>query len=90
MDMPIICKRQRRADGAESTVVVMSGNFVQRGEPAIVQKHVRAEAALSCGADLVLELPFVFSLPVPSFLHMPVSGFWIVWASSLIYVLVLK
>jgi predicted nucleotidyltransferase len=35
----------------------MSGNFVQRGSPAFAEKRVRARAALSCGADLVIELP---------------------------------
>ncbi len=38
-------------------VCLMSGNFVQRGHPAIFHKSLRAEAALRCGADLVLELP---------------------------------
>ncbi len=38
-------------------VCLMSGNFVQRGAPAVFHKSVRAEAALACGADLVLELP---------------------------------
>lgn len=39
-------------------IVAMSGNFVQRGEPAIVDKWTRAEMALRNGADLVVELPF--------------------------------
>ena len=42
-------------------VCVMSGDFVQRGEPAIYSKYARAEAAVRCGADLVLELPVVYS-----------------------------
>ncbi|MDU7336914.1 MAG: nucleotidyltransferase [Clostridium sp.] len=42
--------------------VVMSGNYVQRGEPAAFYKWPRALAALSCGADLVLELPVSFSV----------------------------
>ncbi len=42
-------------------VCVMSGNFVQRGEPAIFSKDVRVEMALNCGADIVLELPFVYA-----------------------------
>ncbi len=45
--------------GADYTVVVMSGNFVQRGAPAILDKHTRARMALLEGADLVLELPTV-------------------------------
>lgn len=42
-------------------VCVMSGNFVQRGEPAIFPKGIRVEMALKCGADIVLELPFVYA-----------------------------
>lgn len=49
--------RQLRERGAEAIVCAMSGNFVQRGEPAIVGKLARAEMALRCGADLVLEIP---------------------------------
>lgn len=44
--------------GADRVVCVMSGNAVQRGELAIVDKYERAKAAVLCGADLVLELPF--------------------------------
>ena len=40
---------------------VMSGNFVQRGEPAVFSKFTRAEAALNCGVDLVVELPSPWS-----------------------------
>ena len=48
----------------EDTAIVclMSGNYVQRGYPAIFDKMVRAEAAVSCGADLVLELPITAAL----------------------------
>ena len=46
-----------RRRGAEAVVCAMSGNFTQRGDFAIVRKHVRAEAAVRGGADLVLELP---------------------------------
>ena len=42
-------------------VCVMSGNFVQRAEPAIFPKDVRVKAALLNGADIVLELPFVYA-----------------------------
>lgn len=44
--------------GAEVSVAVMSGHFLQRGEPALVDKWVRAQMALQAGVDLVLELPF--------------------------------
>lgn len=53
----------REAFGADCTIVcAMSGNFVQRGSPAILDKSIRAEAALRCGADLVLELPVTCAL----------------------------
>lgn len=52
--------RQETPDGG--IVCLMSGNFVQRGKPAIVNKLVRAEAALLSGADLVLELPVTAAL----------------------------
>lgn len=48
---------QLRQHGADAVVCAMSGNFVQRGEPALVNKLSRAEMAVDCGADLVLELP---------------------------------
>lgn len=47
--------------GGTHTVAIMSGNFVQRGEPAITEKRVRAHAALVAGADLVLELPLPYA-----------------------------
>ena len=43
--------------GADYIVIAMSGDFVQRGAPALMEKHVRAEMALLGGADLVLEMP---------------------------------
>lgn len=43
-------------------VCLMSGNYVQRGAPAILDKSLRAQAAVLCGADLVLELPLTASL----------------------------
>lgn len=53
----------RKEKGPDCAVVcLMSGNYVQRGEPAIVDKSIRAEAALRCGADLVLEMPVPVSL----------------------------
>lgn len=48
----------RRALGADTAIVcAMSGNFVQRGDLAVMEKYRRAEAAVRCGADLVLETP---------------------------------
>ena len=46
---------------ADGVIAVMSGNFVQRGEPAIFQKEIRVKAALMNGADIVLEIPFVYA-----------------------------
>lgn len=43
--------------GADYCIVIMSGNYVQRGAPAIMDKSLRTRAALMCGADLVIELP---------------------------------
>ncbi len=55
--------RIREEFGPETAVVcAMSGNFVQRGAPAILDKTLRAKAAVSCGADLVLELPVTTAL----------------------------
>lgn len=45
-----------------SVICLMSGNYVQRGEPAICDRLTRAKAAVSCGADLVLELPVTCAL----------------------------
>ena len=51
----------KRKAGADRVVAVMSGSFVQRGEPAIFDKWTRAEAALKNGVDMVLELPVLFA-----------------------------
>lgn len=49
--------------GADTAIVcVMSGNYVQRGQPAIFDKRTRAEVAVRCGADLVVELPITRSI----------------------------
>lgn len=53
----------RERFGADTAIVcAMSGSFVQRGAPAIFQRTLRAQAAVTCGADLVLELPVTVSL----------------------------
>lgn len=53
---------EARNAATDGVVVVLGGNFTQRGEPALYDKHYRAAAALCNGADLVLELPIAFSL----------------------------
>lgn len=55
-------RRTRELTGCDKIVCIMSGNFVQRGEPAVLDKYIRAEAALKNGADLVVELPALFAL----------------------------
>lgn len=56
-------RRCRELAGEDCTVIcVMSGDFVQRGEPALYSKFARAEAACLGGADLVVELPLPWSL----------------------------
>lgn len=51
----------RRLTGADYVIAAMSGDFVQRGEPAIFDKYTRTHMALSGGADLVVELPVLFA-----------------------------
>ncbi len=51
----------KRLTGADYIVVVMSGDFVQRGAPACMDKYLRTQMALCCGADIVLELPVLFA-----------------------------
>ena len=51
----------KKAANADFAVVAMSGNFVQRGAPAIIDKYTRTKMALEGGADLVLELPVPFA-----------------------------
>lgn len=55
-------KETRRQTGCDVLVVAMSGNFVQRGEPAIFDKWIRAGHALNAGADLIVEIPSLFCL----------------------------
>ena len=52
----------RQQTGATHIAAVMSGNFVQRGEPALCDKFARAEMAVRSGADLVVELPLPFAV----------------------------
>ena len=54
--------RQAKRLTQQPVIVAMSGSFMQRGEPAILSKWQRAALAVSCGADLVLELPCAFTL----------------------------
>ncbi|OXS78457.1 nucleotidyltransferase [Domibacillus enclensis] len=51
----------RRLSNADTLIAVMSGSFLQRGEPALVDKWTRTAMALHHGVDVVVELPYVFS-----------------------------
>lgn len=53
---------ETRKHGADHIVAIMSGNYVQRGDVAIVDKFKRAQIAVNHGADLVVELPITYSL----------------------------
>ena len=55
-------KQSKEATGSDYTIVVMSGNFTQRGDVAFCEKHVRTRMALQSGADLVIELPAVYAV----------------------------
>lgn len=51
----------RKETNADYVIIAMSGNYLQRGVPALCDKFTRAEMALSCGADLVLEIPTLWA-----------------------------
>ncbi len=55
-------EKSREITGSDAVICVMSGNFIQRGEPALLNKFARAETALHCGADLVIELPHPYAM----------------------------
>ena len=63
----------RKQTGADYVIAVMSGDYVQRGEPAIADKYMRTRMALSGGADLVIEMPVILRQPVQNILQLQVS-----------------
>ena len=54
-------EQAKKITGADCVIVIMSGDFVQRGTPAVMDKYLRASAALACGADFVFELPVCYA-----------------------------
>ena len=54
-------EQAKKLTGADHVVCFMSGNFLQRGIPALADKFTRAEAAVRCGVDVIFEIPFVYS-----------------------------
>lgn len=57
----------RRQTGADFILIVMSGDFVQRGAPALCNKYIRTKMALLGGADVVIELPSLYALASAEF-----------------------
>lgn len=57
----------KKLSSCDGVICVMSGNFMQRGEPAFIDKWTRAEMALKNGVDLVIELPTIFALSSAEF-----------------------
>ena len=57
-----LINQAKRETGADHAVIIMSGNFVQRGAPAFMDKFSRTSIALSNGADLIIELPTSYSI----------------------------
>lgn len=51
----------KKLSGADTALVIMSGNYVQRGEPSFVDKYTKSRVALNNGADIVIELPYCFA-----------------------------
>ncbi|MBT2694702.1 nucleotidyltransferase [Bacillus sp. ISL-55] len=54
-------QQAKKQSGADISIAAMSGNFLQRGEPALVSKWARTKMALEAGADIVFELPYRFA-----------------------------
>lgn len=54
-------KAAKEHTGASHAIAVMSGHFLQRGEPAILDKWTRAQNAVAAGVDLVIELPTLYA-----------------------------
>ncbi|MFS0782414.1 nucleotidyltransferase [Bacillus sp. 1P06AnD] len=54
-------EESKKQNDADVAIAVMSGSFLQRGEPALINKWDRAKMALLGGVDLVIELPYIFS-----------------------------
>lgn len=66
-----------KKDG-NTVICVISGNFVQRGDTALIPKQKRAETALKCGADIVAELPVIWSMSTAQ--NFALGGVWQLYA----------
>ena len=56
-----LIQQTRQITDCTHIVVIQTGNFTQRAEPAIMEKHLRAQSAIMCGVDAVLEMPTAFA-----------------------------
>ncbi len=56
-----LLQKAREETGADHLLLLISGDYVQRGAPAIIHKYARCQALLSCGADAVLEMPVPYA-----------------------------
>lgn len=55
-------EKSKKDTGSNYTVAIMSGNFTQRGSTSLIDKWSKAESAIQCGVDLVIELPVLYSI----------------------------
>ena len=78
-------ERAVEMSGADAVVVVMSGSFTQRGTPAFYDKMARTHAALMNGADLIIELPYIYACNAEVNLHAAASESLSGWASLRIW-----
>lgn len=63
-------QKAKEDTGADTVICIMSGSFTQRGEAAVLDKYQRAEIAARMGADLVIELPLIYSIsPADNFAY---------------------
>lgn len=68
-------EKAKEVTGADTAIVIMSGDYVQRGTPAIMPKYIRAEMALKCGAGAVFELPVCYATGSAEFFAMGAVSF---------------
>ncbi len=60
-----LIEQTRKITDCTHIVVIQTGNFTQHAEPAIIEKHLRAQSAIMCGVDAVLEIPTAFATNNP-------------------------
>lgn len=76
----------RKLTNCDVLICVMSGNFVQRGEPAIIDKWKRTKAALENGCDLVIELPFAYATQsAQAFAHGAITSLSLAGAQDIVF-----